>query len=137
LKLIELLFYANSGLENLAAKKASNLRFKRKSEEKAKKMDEVVISEINILPIKPRNGLLAFVSLVLNNSFYIGSVAIHSKLSEPGYRLVYPEKILANGCKAGCFHPINHYVAKQIEEKITEAYEDLIKKVKRKVENGI
>lgn len=102
--------------------------------ENLKKMNEINLSEIEIIPIKPRNGLLAFASFVLNNSFYVGSVAIYSKFSESGYRLVYPEKVLANGFKISCFHPINNQVAKQIEEKIFEVYESLIEKAKKKEE---
>jgi len=102
-----------------------------------KTMNEINLSEIEIIPVKPRNGLLAFSSFVLNNSFYVGSVAIYSRFFEDGYRLVYPEKVLANGYKVSCFHPINSQVAKQIEEKIISTYENLIEKAKKKEEvNG-
>ena len=89
---------------------------------------EINLSEIQIIPIKPRNGLLAFVSFVLNNSFYIGDVAIYSRLNQEGYRLVYPIKVLPNGVKINCFHPINRQAAQAIEEQVIKAFLELAEK---------
>jgi DNA-binding cell septation regulator SpoVG len=89
---------------------------------------KIELSEIQITPIKPRNGLLAFCSFVINDSFYVGSVAIYSLLNGSGYRLAYPEKILPNGIKIDCFHPINREAAGAIEGPIIAAFEKLIEK---------
>ncbi len=43
-------------------------------------MPETKLSEIEITPIKPRQGLLAFCSFVINEQFYVGDVAIYSRL---------------------------------------------------------
>lgn len=91
-------------------------------------MNEIAISEIQIIPIKPHNGLLAFVSFVLNNSFYVGDIALYSRLDGTGYRLVYPIKILPNGLKINCFHPINYKTTQIIEEQITNKFIKLLKK---------
>lgn len=91
-------------------------------------MMQIILSEIQILPVKPHNGLLAFCSFVINNSFYVGDVAIYSRLDYSGYRLAYPIKILSNGAKINCFHPINREVAKAIEEQIINAFLELIQK---------
>lgn len=93
---------------------------------------EINLSEIEIVPIKPRIGLLAFVSFVLNNSFYIGDVAIYSRLNQDGYRLVYPVKVLQNGLRVNCFHPINQQVAQAIERQIIDKFLELIEKAKIK-----
>ncbi len=89
---------------------------------------KIELSEIQIIPIKPRNGLLAFCSFVINDSFYVGSVAIYSILNGGGYRLAYPEKILPNGAKIDCFHPINREAARAIEEPVVAALHALIQK---------
>ena len=44
-------------------------------------MMEITLSEIEIIPVKPHNGLIAFSSFVLNKSFYIGDVAIFLDIS--------------------------------------------------------
>jgi DNA-binding cell septation regulator SpoVG len=93
-------------------------------------MNETVINEIQIIPIKPHNGLLGFCSFVINSAFFVGDVAIYSRLDGNGYRLVYPLKILANGAKINAFHPINKEATTLIERRVTEAYVNLIEKVK-------
>ena len=91
-------------------------------------MNPIVLSEIQIVPVKPQDGLLAFSSFVLNNSFFVGDVAIYSRLNEPGYRLVYPLRVLKNGAKIQCFHPINKEAARAIEEPTYNYYEKLMKR---------
>lgn len=97
-----------------------------------KKMNEIVVSEIQIIPVKPRDGLVAFCSFVICNSFFIGDVAIYSRLDGSGYRLVYPIKVLPNGLKISCFYPINHKSAQIIEEQVFRVFSNLIEKVKKK-----
>ena len=88
----------------------------------------IIISEIEIIPIKPHNGLLAFSSFILNHAFYIGDVAIYSRISKPGYRLVYPVKVLVNGARVNCFHPINKDIGQVIEDAVAKKYSELILK---------
>ena len=75
------------------------------------------ISEVQIVPIKPNNGLVAMASIVIENSLYLGSIGIHTKLNGNGYRITYPTKSL-NGKNFNVFHPINRKVALQIEEAV-------------------
>ena len=58
------------------------------------------LTEIQIVPVKPKDGLIAFVSFVINDSFFVGDVAIYSRLNQESYRLVYPIKTLFNLKKA-------------------------------------
>ena len=82
-------------------------------------MCQIELSEIQIIPVKPQNGLVAFASCVLNNQFYIGNIAIHtSPTADDGFRLVYPLKVLANGKPVNCFHPINSVAGEKIKEAI-------------------
>ena len=82
-----------------------------KENEKVKKIlyeNVIRISEIQILPIKPQDGLVAFASCVINEALYLGNIAIYTSLSNSeGYRLVYPSKMIPTGMQINIFHPIN------------------------------
>lgn len=84
----------------------------------------MTISEIQIVPIKPQSGLVAFASFVLDNSLYLGSIGIITK-PEGGYRLVYPTKKL--GLRSlNLFHPINKQFAESIEKEVIAKFEDVM-----------
>ena len=91
----------------------------------------IKLSEIQIVPVKPNNGLVGFVSFVLDESFFVGDVAIYSRIDQQGYRLVYPAKTLFNGLKINCFKPINKPVADEIERQVLADFEKLIEKAKK------
>ena len=92
-------------------------------------MKEVAkISEIQIIPIKSSNGLLAFASFVIDNKFYVGGVSIHSR-PDGGIRLVYPQKQLPNGKIINCFHPIN----KEAGQSLLKQTENTYKKIGRAI----
>ncbi|PIQ78110.1 hypothetical protein COV82_01840 [Candidatus Peregrinibacteria bacterium CG11_big_fil_rev_8_21_14_0_20_46_8] len=75
--------------------------------------NEIVITEIQIVPIKPQDGLIGFASFVLNGCLYLGSIGIHTRLDGTGLRLTYPTKGAIN-----IYHPINKEVSKAIEEAV-------------------
>jgi len=92
-------------------------------------MDKLEISEIQIIPIKPREGLVAFASCVINNFLYIGSLALYTSPSKPGsFRLVYPSKTLPNGKEISCVHPINKKAGEFISIEIIEKYKEIMSK---------
>ena len=84
------------------------------------------ITEIQITPIKPQDGLVAFASFVLDNSLYLGSVGIVTRI-QGGYRLVYPTKRAGNR-DFHVFHPINKAFAELVEREVIKRYEDVMKK---------
>ena len=84
------------------------------------------ISEVQIVPVKPRNGLVAFASFVLNGQFYVGDVAVYTRL-DGGYRLVYPTKLLATGKQLPCFHPINRVAGEYVSQAIVSHLENLMR----------
>ena len=101
------------------------------------KMNELVISEIQIIPVNPKNGLLAFASFVINNSIYIGDVAIHNCLgNSEGYRLVYPDRVLANGKRINCVYPITKEAGNAITRAVVSEYKEILSKLWRQSENG-
>lgn len=77
------------------------------------KTEAEIISEINIVPIKPKFGHVAFASFILFESLYISSVAVYTR-PYGGIRLVYPRKKNLDVC-----HPIKHELGVLIEEAIT------------------
>lgn len=96
---------------------------------------EINISEIQIIPVKPKNGLVAFSSCVINNSISLNSIAIYSRPNGMGYRLVYPDKTLSNGKEINIFYPISRETSEIINEAIFKKYEELIEKVKGGITN--
>jgi len=82
------------------------------------------LSEIQIIPIKPKDGIVAFASLVLNRALYLGSIAIMTRPTG-GFRLVYPTKKL--GAKGiNLFHPINRDFAQVLEKEVIKKFEDVM-----------
>ena len=92
-------------------------------------MSELRISEIQIIPLKPKEGLVAFASCVINNALYIGSVAVYSSPStQSGFRLVYPVKVLPNGKEIHCVHPISKEAGELISKAIIKKFREVISK---------
>lgn len=89
---------------------------------------KIKITEVQILPIKPRDGLVAFASLVLNDSIFIGSIGIHKKLSTEGYRLTYPTKKVGQ-LNLNIYHPITPELSRSIESAVVEKFKNVMKKV--------
>lgn len=89
-------------------------------------MCELKIAEIQLIPIKPKDGLVAFASCVINHSLYIGNIAIYTSQRRPeGYRLVYPSKILPNGKEINCVHPINRQAGELVSKAIIEKFKEI------------
>ncbi|OGQ05759.1 MAG: hypothetical protein A2W61_01915 [Deltaproteobacteria bacterium RIFCSPLOWO2_01_44_7] len=83
------------------------------------------VSEVNVHLVKPRDGLVAFASVVLDNRIYLGAIGVHQKLDGSGYRLTYPTR------KSGdrsfhIFHPIEKEISHEIERAIFDKLTTLI-----------
>ena len=81
------------------------------------------VTEVQIIPIKPRDGLVALANLVFDNSFYFASIGIYTR-PQGGYRLTYPTRKSTIKCLP-IFHPINKDVASMIEEAVIRKHEEL------------
>lgn len=64
-------------------------------------------------------------SVVIENSLYLGSIGIHTKLNGNGYRITYPTKNLS-GKNFNVFHPINRRVALDIEQAVIAKAVDVL-----------
>ena len=82
------------------------------------------ITEINIIPIKPKDGLVAFASIVLDNWLYLGSIGVYSRLDGTGYRITYPTKKVGNK-DLNIYHPISRDLGKAIEDAITDKAQEV------------
>ena len=89
------------------------------------------ISEIQIVPIKPIDGLVGFASFVLNENLYLGSIGIFTK-PEGGYRLTYPTKKIGER-NINIFHPINRDFAGKIEKAIIKKFDDVMNRINNNV----
>ncbi len=83
------------------------------------------LSEIQVVPVKPNNGLVGFASFVFDNCFYLGSIGIYTR-PQGGYRLTYPTRNGQNG-NFNIFHPINREVAEEVERAVISKFEDVTK----------
>lgn len=88
---------------------------------------EVKISEIEVIPIQPKAGLIGFASFVLDEKYYLSSVAIYTRLDGSGFRLVYPGKKVGER-NINIFHPINQEAGKIIEEEVIKKVNELFGK---------
>lgn len=86
------------------------------------------VSEMQILPVKPNNGLVAFASCLLNKQFYLGNIAIYTTPNGKSFRLVYPAKVLSNGKQINTFHPITKEAGEAMSYAIINEYNKLIVK---------
>ena len=86
------------------------------------------ISEVEIFPVKPRNGLVAFASCVVNSQLYLGNIGVHTRPDGSGYRLVFPVKVLPNGKEIHCFHPVTREAGELILWAIVKRFEELTRR---------
>ncbi len=90
-------------------------------------MNNLEISEIQVIPIKPLNGLVGFSSCVINNQFFVGNIGIYSSPSSPdGFRVTFPTKRLASGQAVDCFHPITKEAGRMVSKAIIKKYIELM-----------
>ena len=86
-------------------------------------MKSIEISSIQVVPIKPQNGLVGFASAIINDQFYIGCIAIYTcPKNHLGFRLVFPNKKLPSGQAIDVFHPVSRDSGDLIEETIIKEY---------------
>lgn len=86
------------------------------------------ITEVQVLPIKPRDGLVGFASLILDEALCLTSIGIHQKLDGTGYRLTYPTKLVGDRTM-NLYHPITKDLSRAIEEAVFSKFEEVMNKL--------
>jgi len=69
---------------------------------------------------------VAFASCVVNNCLYLGDIAIHTRPDGSDYRLVFPVKVLPNGKRIQCVHPITREAGDLILKAVLEKFKTLV-----------
>ena len=96
--------------------------------DEVEKMCALRVDEIEVVLVKPKDGLLGFASCVIEKQLYLGNIALHnSPTSADKYRLVFPAKKLLTGRTLQFFYPINSDFYRQIKSAIVNHYEKIIK----------
>ena len=85
------------------------------------------ITEVEIAFVKPKDGLIAFASVVLDDQLYLSGIAIHSKLAGSGYRLTYPTRRIGK-VQFSLFHPIRRRTGLAIEQAIIDKLKNVVSK---------
>jgi DNA-binding cell septation regulator SpoVG len=85
------------------------------------------VTEVDIAFVKPRDGLIAFASVVLDDQLYLSGIAIHSKLVGSGYRLTYPTRKIGK-TQFSLLHPIRKQLGLAIEQAILEKLKNVLSK---------
>ena len=88
----------------------------------------LVVSEVEIIPVKPHNGLIAFASCLVNSQLYLGDIAIHTRPDGSGFRLVYPAKTLQHGKTVNIVHPITKEAGETIHQAVIGRLQELLAK---------
>lgn len=83
------------------------------------------ITEIQIIPIKPVNGLVGFASFIVDETLFLGSIGIFTRPSG-GYRLLYPTKKIGTQ-DINIFYPISKQFGQEVENLISQKYEEVMK----------
>jgi DNA-binding cell septation regulator SpoVG len=92
-----------------------------------KEVATMQVTEVDIAFVKPKDGLIAFASVVLDDQLYLSGIAIHSKLVGGGYRLTYPTRRVGQA-QLSLFHPIRRAVGFAIEQAIVEKLKNVLSK---------
>lgn len=83
-----------------------------------------LINEIQIIPVKPKDGLIAFCSFVLFECLYCSSVGVFTR-PNGGYRLVYPKKRVGSR-DIDIYYPVSRDIGLIIEEEVTKVFKDVM-----------
>lgn len=77
------------------------------------------IKKVEIVPIKPHEGLIGFASIVIDDCLYLSSIGVHTRLDGKGFRITYPTKKVGN-VNVAIFHPLEKELSREIEQAIFE-----------------
>jgi DNA-binding cell septation regulator SpoVG len=83
------------------------------------------VTEVDIAFVKPKDGLIAFASVVLDDQLYLSGIAVHRKLMADGFRLTYPTRKLGDR-QFNLFHPIRKGLGREIEDAVIGKLKDVV-----------
>lgn len=77
------------------------------------------ITEIQLIPIKAKNGLTFFASCVWDGKLFLGNIAVFTRRDGSGFRCVYPTKMLRNNEQIPIYYPLDQDTGNLIEKTIS------------------
>lgn len=83
------------------------------------------VTKVELIPIRPKDGLVAFACIELDHDFFVGSIGVHKKLNSAGFRITYPSRKVGGISMTIC-HPIENALSKEIEEAVCSKIELLM-----------
>lgn len=86
--------------------------------------NKTIITEVEISPIKPKNGLIAMATCLVDGKIFIGSIGLNTKMNGE-YRLTYPNRKFGEGA-IDIYHPISKECGDAIKKAIVDKYERLL-----------
>lgn len=84
------------------------------------------ISEVEIIPLRAKHGLIGIASVVLNDAVHLACLAIYTRPDGIGVRLVYPTKSIGEGKSVPVYYPIRREVGLLIEGAVAEKVRKLV-----------
>ena len=91
-----------------------------------KRYPPIKVSNIEIVPISPRRGHVAFASCELNGCVRLDGIGIHSRRDGSGFRLTFPSKLLANGRYLDLYFPTTKEAGDTFQNAIVSSYLELM-----------
>lgn len=85
------------------------------------------VTEVQVSLIKPKDGLIGFANVVIDDQLFLGSIGIHQKLSGAGFRLTYPTRKVGE-VSFDVFHPIRRPIGLAIEQAVLAKLNDVMTK---------
>jgi DNA-binding cell septation regulator SpoVG len=85
------------------------------------------VTEVNIAFVKPKDGLIGFASVVIDDELHLSGIAIHRKLVGSGCRLTYPTRKVGE-TQFSLFHPIRRPIGLAIERAIFDKMKNVVSK---------
>src|SRR5437762_3906655 len=85
------------------------------------------VTEVEIVFVKSKDGMIGFASLVVDNQLYLSGITIHRKLVGTGYRLTYPTRKVGEA-QFSLFHPIRKPIGLAIERAIFDKLKNVVSK---------
>jgi DNA-binding cell septation regulator SpoVG len=99
----------------------------KSTDPKLKEVTIMRVTEVDIAFVKPKDGLIAFASVVLDDELFLSGIGVHTKLVGSGFRLTYPTRKVGE-TQFSLFHPIRKPVGFAIEQAIVEKLKNVMSK---------
>lgn len=91
-------------------------------------VNQMKIKKVEVVPVKPNNGLVRFANLLFEEGLFLGSFGIFKKLDGSGFRLTYPNRKIGE-MEITIFHPITKECSRNFEEHIFDVVKTIHVKI--------